>query len=230
MFGMKPLLAIALISVLAINPLYNVDNARVNYTMTLSATGEQISISGVISIDIAVSEAGVATVDVDMGVIPAEWTFEISAEELPTFILSKAEIAALSASINGETIALREGGKETDVMKHYYGASLLLGESDQSGDTMSLKWNKATGIVLSLHAESEVEGENIVVDVEYISSDVDIYSDLNLAEKMWNQMAMFFMTPWGIVLIIAIAAIAIVLVIKFRVLKKVKRVIHRRRH
>jgi len=224
---LKPLLVIAFIMVLS-NPVYNVDNAHANYTMTLSATGEGISISGEIRVDIAVSQAGVAAVAVDMGDIPDPgWTDEITAEELAIFILSKADIAAMATNINGEAIALRDGGKETDMTKHYYGANIITGSSEQAADSMTLKWNEATGIILSLHAEMEEGGENIVIDIDYQSSDVDIYSDQSTIEKGWNQFVQFVVTPLGIIVMIAVAVAIIVLCVAFKVPKKVKRAVRR---
>jgi len=223
---LKPLLVIAFIMVLS-NPVYNVDAAHVNYTMALSATGEPLGLSYDISSDIDISQAGVCVVDVDTGDIPLDWTDDVSDAERPIFILSKAEIAAMSVTINGETIALQQGGKEMDVTKRYYGATLLVGSSAQAGDSMTLEWNAATGIVLSIHAEMEEGGENIVIDVEYQSSDVDIYSDQSTIEKGWNQFVLFAMTPLGIIIMIAVAIAVIVLCVVFRVPKKVKRAVRR---
>lgn len=223
--NIKPLLVIAFIGLLS-NPAYLIDNAHANYTMTISVTGEPINISGEIRVDIDISEAGIPAVAVDMQDIPnAEWTDDITPEEMAIFILSKADIAAMATSINGETIALRDGGKETDMTKKYYGASLIIGDSAQAGDSMTLKWNEATGIILDMHAEINEEGENVVIDVEYQSSDVDIYSDLSTFEKGWNEFLMFCATPLGIICLIAIAAAIIVFCIAFKVPKKVKRAI-----
>ena len=92
---------------------------------------------------------------------------------------------------------------------------------------MSLKWNKATGIILGLHAEMEEGGENFVIDVDYTSSDVDIYADQSAAEKGWNQAVTFLATPLGIIIIAALVVIIIVLCIKLKVPKKIKRAVKR---
>jgi hypothetical protein len=225
--GIKPLVVMTFIMLLS-NPAYLVDNAHVNYIMTISATGEPVSISGEIRLDIAISEAGVAALVLDMQDFPApDWTDNIEESEIGFFILSKADIASMTTTIYGETIALQNGGKVLDVTKRYYGANTYTGESGQAGDVMTLTWNTATGIILDMHAEMEDGGVNIVVDVEYQSSDVDIYSDLTPIEKGWNQFVSFAMTPLGIFLIVAIAAIIIVLCIAFKVPKKVKRAVRR---
>lgn len=222
------LVALLAISPAAINPVYPIDGARVTYTMTVTATGNPLSVSYTISDDITISPAGVAVVDVDTGDIPIDWTDNISDEERSLFILTSAEIAAKAAVVNGAPMVMVEG-KATGLVP-YFGASILT-STDAQGDYRSVIWSKATGIVLAIHAETDFDGTNAVLDVVYQSSNVNIYSDLNAFEQAWNTMVAFFTTTTGIIVLVAIiaaAAIAIGLGIYFGTKKK-KHVHHRRR-
>jgi hypothetical protein len=223
----KAIVAIALISVLS-NPVFNIDSAAITYKMTLSAASFPLSLSYTVYDRITISPGGVATIVTDTGDIPIDWVTDITEDVRPMFILTTAEIAAKSCMIDGDTFTMTEG-KETGFVP-YYGASILISDDVQNGDFGSIKWNEATGILLSMHAEQDVEGELVNIDVEYVSSDVDIYSDQSALEKGWNQFITSLMTPLGVVLlaaIVAIVAVAVVLCVALKVPKKVKRAVRR---
>lgn len=203
------------------NTSYNIDRANVYYKFRVSATGYPLSLSYDISSHIYVSQAGVAVVDVNMGDIPVEWTDVIDENEIGVFILSKANIATMTVNIDGETIALLDIGKENDIASSYYGANIVFGSVSRT-DTLVLKWNVATGILLNLHAEWMINVTNIVLDVDYISSDVNIYSDQSVFEQFENNFIKFITSTTGIIIIVVAVIAAIIIVMAIYHAKKNK--------
>lgn len=137
------------------------------------------------------------------------------------FILSKANIATMTVNIDGETIALLDIGKENDIASSYYGANIVFGSVSRT-DTLVLKWNVATGILLNLHAEWMINVTNIVLDVDYISSDVNIYSDQSVFEQFENNFIKFITSTTGIIIIVVAVIAAIIIVMAIYHAKKNK--------
>jgi hypothetical protein len=180
--------------------------------MTVNVSGDPLSVSYAIYSDITISPGGVATVVIDSGDLPFDWLDDITPETRPMFILTSAEMASRSVTIDGTPMAM-VAGKETD-LSPYYGANYLISYDVPNGESGFVVWSAATGIALRLHVEYVDGGDVFTIDVEYQSSDVDIYADQDALEQLGNKLVLFFTSTAGIVVLVVIIAalVAIALV------------------